>query len=264
MKVSVICPTFNRQDRHANLYQAFIHQDYVDKELLILDDSQEKSEFFSNLNDPKVTYRHTPSPVSSRASVGFKRNLLVEMASGEVIAHFDDDDYYAPTYLTKMIGELGNADLIKLSKWLAWWEFNGTLWLCDTQNVTEVPFVVYGHREVTRFDKMIGQSSEWMKQFNTQNMWGYGFSYVYRKSLWEDCCFENMNFGEDYSLIHQALLMGKIAKHTPDLFQLALHTIHANSTSIIFPQSCLGDKNTAISIVGQESAPWLITNKNSS
>lgn len=45
-KVSVICPTYDRTDKHPLLHQAFSWQTYENKELLVFDDSPEPSSFF--------------------------------------------------------------------------------------------------------------------------------------------------------------------------------------------------------------------------
>ena len=52
-------------------------------------------------------------------SLGAKRNLLVQQARGEMIVHFDDDDYYAPRYLETLIGTLiaQGGDFANLSSW---------------------------------------------------------------------------------------------------------------------------------------------------
>ena len=41
-----------------------------------------------------------------RSSVGVKRNLACEHAEGELIAHFDDDDWYAPNRLSIQVAAL--------------------------------------------------------------------------------------------------------------------------------------------------------------
>src|ERR1700733_11401945 len=132
MTISVICPTYNRPERHKNLYEVFNAQDYKEKELLVFDDSPESSPFFSGLQDQRVKYTHIPS-ISSIAtfSIGVKRNCLVQMASGDIVSHFDDDDYYGPAYLSTMKKLLADSDFVKLSKWLAWREADKTLWECD-------------------------------------------------------------------------------------------------------------------------------------
>ena len=106
MKITIICPTYNRPERHANLYAVFNHQNYSDKELLVMDDSAEKSPFFAELQDDRVTYLH----LTSSSTIGHKRNLMADIAKGEVIAHFDDDDYYAPDYLQTMLQLIDCAD----------------------------------------------------------------------------------------------------------------------------------------------------------
>ena len=50
-------------------------------------------------------------------SVGLKRNLAVHLASGEVVVHADDDDLYAPCYISRMLGTLAGADAATLSSW---------------------------------------------------------------------------------------------------------------------------------------------------
>jgi glycosyltransferase involved in cell wall biosynthesis len=64
------------------------------------------------LDDPRVFYDHRPE----RRSVGMKRNVLISRARGEIIAQFDDDDFYGKGYLSGMISAMrnGDADFVKL------------------------------------------------------------------------------------------------------------------------------------------------------
>lgn len=113
--VSVVTPTrASTQHRHRLLYETYAHQTYPRKELVVLDDSPFPSPFFSSLSDPSVKYTHVPG---APAALGAKRNALADAAEGTVIAHFDDDDYYAPLYLERMVAELEGSRtwLVKLS-----------------------------------------------------------------------------------------------------------------------------------------------------
>ncbi len=251
-KVSIICPTYNRPERHENLYKAFLHQTYENKELLVLDDSPSPSPFFTNLDDPRVKYQN----LSCRATIGYKRNALIGMASGEIIAHFDDDDYYAPNYLSTMVGQLGPADLIKLSKWLAWREIDASFWEWDTRFIGLFHFVVMGNEKSVLTTDLKQTNANDLNSWMDANLWGYGFSYVYRKSLWESCPFENINGGEDYNFVCKARNLGKKISHIPDLGHIAVHTLHPGSTSRIFPQYH-HDSLTRIETVGEKAAPWL-------
>jgi glycosyltransferase involved in cell wall biosynthesis len=54
--------------------------------------------------------------LAARTSIGGKRNLALREAHGEVIAHWDDDDWYAPERLSYQVAPLlsGEADLTGL------------------------------------------------------------------------------------------------------------------------------------------------------
>ena len=255
-KVSIICPTYNRADRHENLYAAFAHQTYENRELLVLDDSFSASPFFVNLKDPRVKYKH----VAQRASIGAKRNSLIEMASGDIIVHFDDDDYYAPEYVAVMVDRLGVADLIKLSRWFAWREIDGSLWEWDTRSLGLFHYVVAGtDKKVTVVDlKEICANDPTFNLANWMDasLWGFGFSYVYRKSLWKECPFEDVSAGEDYRLVKGARELEKILLHTPDFDKIAIHTLHRKSSSKIVPQYH-HDSKEAIEALRKQASAWL-------
>lgn len=251
-KVSVICPTYDRHGYHGKLYTAFATQTYENRELIVLDDSPIVSPLFTNLKDPRVKYLHQ----SERMTVGEKRNRLIELSSGDIIAHFDDDDYYAPTYLAKMLQDLGKADLIKFSKWLAWREVDGSLWEVDSRSVADGHFVVDGNTEVRFYDNFISKLPN-ADLFVEHTLWGYGFSYVYRKLLWRHNPFDHVNFGEDYDFVFRARQSGGVALHQPDAEHLLLHTLHPKSSSKIFPQRHL-DATTALALLGEGVAPWLV------
>ena len=115
--VSVVCPTtVRRRPLHALLYENFAAQAYEPKELCVLDTGgREPSPFFASLRDPRVRYRHVRSDGDGSGDeradfcVGNKRNALVEMARGDVIACFDDDNAYAPLYLDTMVDHLSSS-----------------------------------------------------------------------------------------------------------------------------------------------------------
>jgi glycosyltransferase involved in cell wall biosynthesis len=251
--ISVICPTYNRCERHENLYEAFCQQSYKKRELLVFDDSPRPSPFFSNLADPRVRYTHT----HMRHSIGVKRNLLVQMAVGDVIAHFDDDDYYGRDYLSKMYEQLVGADFVKLSKWLTWRESDGTLWEWDTSILDKTCFWVRATGQVRPLDECENWSEDQVAGYIHASLWGYGFSYVYRKSLWKACPFADMNFGEDYEFIQRCQTKGFQCKCLADLKQIVLHTLHSESASIILPQTKV-DSSCAIKIFGSNVLPWLV------
>src|SRR5262245_4955332 len=91
-------------DRRAFVPQAidyFLRQDYQSKELIIIDDG---SNAIGDLipGDERVRYLR----LTTKMTVGAKRNLACEQAHGEVIAHWDDDDWHAPHRLRYQVEAL--------------------------------------------------------------------------------------------------------------------------------------------------------------
>ncbi len=232
-KISVICPTYARADRHEAIYNAFHNQTHADKEFLILDDSPKPSPFFTQLKDPQVHYKH----ISQRLSIGMKRNELVKMASGEIIAHFDDDDHYAPNYLAFMLNALGERDFVKLSKWRALRELDNSLWEWDA---TELPKYCVSSNTTGYFpvdaEKVARQDPTFsIEKMMEKNLWGYGFSYVYRREVGLAHPFPDLSACEDLAFFESLRISCKCS-HVPDNDHLVIHTLHPESTSRIFPQ----------------------------
>jgi Glycosyltransferases involved in cell wall biogenesis len=106
--VSVVCPTWNRRAFLPYLLYIFQYQDYPAdrRELIILDDSAQSNEdLVAMMVDPaacSVRYVHSPE----RLDLGKKRNMLNEMANGEYIICFDDDDYYAPNKISMQVAAM--------------------------------------------------------------------------------------------------------------------------------------------------------------
>src|SRR5438128_1089434 len=116
MRVSCIMPTRGRREWAAQAVQCFLSQTWPDKELLILDDTDDASfphaagipfPFFSNHAGPPIMYFRR----SERWSIGRKRNELARIASGEAICHFDDDDWAAPDRIATQVRLLEESGL---------------------------------------------------------------------------------------------------------------------------------------------------------
>jgi glycosyltransferase involved in cell wall biosynthesis len=126
--VSCIMPT---RDRRAFVPQAitcFLRQDYARRELVIVDDG---SDAVADLvpDDPRVVYKR----VDRRQLIGEMRNLACELARGRFIAHWDDDDWFAPHRLSYQIGELERhgADLCGTRRLLYLDPVNERAWLLE-------------------------------------------------------------------------------------------------------------------------------------
>jgi glycosyltransferase involved in cell wall biosynthesis len=154
--VSCIMPTANRRQFVPQAIRYFQVQDYPNKELIILDDG---SDSVADLvpSDPRIRYLRQ----ERKSTVGAKRNLACREARGEIIVHWDDDDWISEKRLSYQVKSLieEQADICGLNKVLFFnpasnrcWEYiysNGSRpWvygatLCYTRPSGEqVPFLI--------------------------------------------------------------------------------------------------------------------------
>ena len=101
LKVSAICPTYNRRRYLPTSISLFLAQTLGSSELIIVDDSTESVRDLVP-NHPRIRYTR----LDTRMSTGNKRNLCCEQARGEYIVHWDDDDWQAPNRLEDQVSKL--------------------------------------------------------------------------------------------------------------------------------------------------------------
>jgi glycosyltransferase involved in cell wall biosynthesis len=109
--VSCIMPTRDRLDFVRQSVDYFLRQDYPSRELLIVDDGN--GDLSTQIQqDDRVRYLR----LAPGLSIGAKRNRGCELAKGQLIAQWDDDDWYAPGRLSAQLGPLlsGTADITGL------------------------------------------------------------------------------------------------------------------------------------------------------
>lgn len=101
--VSICTPTFNRRPFVPMMIKCFEHQTYPkDKiEWIIIDDGTDKIEDLV-VHIPQVKY----FKYDEKLTLGKKRNLSNEKASGEIIVYMDDDDYYPPERVSHAVETL--------------------------------------------------------------------------------------------------------------------------------------------------------------
>jgi glycosyltransferase involved in cell wall biosynthesis/GR25 family glycosyltransferase involved in LPS biosynthesis len=224
--VSVITPTHDRAAFLVTARKWFEAQDYPNLEWLILDDGDAPDPAFAT-TPSDIRYHH----VQGRLTIGAKRNWLVEQARGEIIVHFDDDDYYAPNYVSRMVGELDRrqADLLNLRGWwlydlrssfLGYWDLtqkHGLHYRCDSDGVACM--VLDPHNDAGFRD----------------THYGFGFSFAYRRSVWETAPFPDIDFDEDGGFSRTARERF-VVDGFPDTEGLCLHYLHEKSSSRCYPQ----------------------------
>lgn len=110
--VSVIMPTYNRENVIKNAIDSVISQTFSSYELIIIDDGSTdgtenflKNEYNSLLTDKKIKYIKTNNNGVSKA-----RNIGLNNSNGNVIAYLDSDNIWHPDYLEKMIYVLDKSN----------------------------------------------------------------------------------------------------------------------------------------------------------
>ena len=204
--VSIITPTFSRPELLPILCKCVLDQSVSDFEWLVLDDSPAPSAFMRGLSDRRIIYEH----INEKRTIGAKRNHLVQNSRAGVIAQFDDDDFYGQDYLSTMLSAMRerNADIVKLFgfflystryKTFGYWDLTtkfGPHWLWSPAP----PALVM----------MDEQNNGIFKETHL----GFGFSYVFKKTVWEHGKFPDTDFNEDAAFVAAALRHFKLVGPT--------------------------------------------------
>jgi glycosyltransferase involved in cell wall biosynthesis len=232
--VSIITPSHGRPTLLERQHSIVAAQTVDDFEWLILDDSPQPCAYFATLDDPRVRYHHH---AGEKMLVSIKRNWLCERATAPVIAQFDDDDYYAPHYLATMLERLERegTDLVKLSGWFVYSALLRRLGWWDTTNLLGLHFT-FGADPVLR-----GFFNQTAPENMRSNWFGFGFSYVFRKSMWERQPFPPVAYASDSGFVGAAMAKGSRLAHFADTEGLCLHILRMDNMSRSFPQYLLPD-----------------------
>lgn len=229
MKISIITPTCERPNYLRGIYQLIQKQTHQDWEWLIYDTSLQPVQF----SNKKITYIHDRDIVS----IGQKRNRLKEIASGDIIVHFDDDDYYAPTYLESVLKYLDGFSLFTLHSWFSYDSKTEQFYYWDTEELGEVRYCLNAISGSSVREIDFGPHLQHQKEdLNQKGREGYGFSFAYTKEVALAFFFEDLDVAEDRLFFENLKMKGELIKTMPDQKGMAIHVIHNSNTSAEFPQ----------------------------
>ncbi len=175
--VSCIMPTYNRRAFVAQAISYFRRQEYPSKELIVVDDGSERVRDLV-ATDPRIRY----IGLRTRTSVGEKRNIAISESSGDIIAHWEDDDWYDETRLSYQIGPLlsGIADITALRMSFMYDLLSDFMWFVD-DDLFKLMFVGGIHTGTI----------------------------VYRKDLWGlGAAFPPVDLAEDVAFIRHRIVQG--------------------------------------------------------
>jgi glycosyltransferase involved in cell wall biosynthesis len=230
--VSIITPTAKRHRFLPAIARCVLKQT-VDWEWLVHDNGPAPSQFMIDLcaRDPRVRYFHSEI---ERASIGAKRNFLIGEARGEIIAHFDDDDYYAPHYLADMIRIMREqrAHLIKLSDFYL---YAPHLDFFGYSKLTESPGAYY----LVTWETVSRREMPADLEAGIDLMVLYGFSCVYERIITQGNAFGDVSLYEDDAFMRKAIQDGRKIIAVDDQDASCLHLVHPDSTASSFSQFSL-------------------------
>lgn len=171
--VSCIMPTADREQYVPFAINYFLEQDYPNIELIIIDDGKNSVAHLIP-EHPQIWYYYT-SPLGS---IGLKRNYACEKANGQIIVHWDDDDWHAKDWISAQVHFLLNSDAD----------------LCGIQHVRYYSAIMNIFCTITR-----------LYQGNTDPMnWVHGATLGYWKSFWKKHPFKDLQKGEDDDFIQNS------------------------------------------------------------
>ncbi|HEV8400840.1 MAG TPA: glycosyltransferase [Gemmatimonadales bacterium] len=190
--VSCIMPTHNRRVFVPRAVAQFLTQDYAHRELIIVDDG---TDIVADLipPDPRIRYVR----YERRLALGAKRNAACELARGELIAHWDDDDWMASwriAYQVRAMREHPDADICGLAR-------------------------------ILFYDPNQHRAFEYAPE-PTAPRWVAGGTMCYRRAWWEAHRFADIDRGEDTRFV-RAVPQDRILPLPDQRFYVA--TMHAGS-----------------------------------
>jgi glycosyltransferase involved in cell wall biosynthesis len=159
--VTCIMPTRDRRRFVPRAIEYFRRQDYDERELIIVDDGEDS---VADLVPADARIRYVR--LDAARTVGAKRNIACEMASGVAIAHWDDDDWSAPSRLSRQMALIADAPH---------------------------PAVCGASRPVF----YAPPDRAWRFQYRDGRPWVHGATMCYHAALWRERPFIDRSLGED-------------------------------------------------------------------
>jgi glycosyltransferase involved in cell wall biosynthesis len=175
--LSCIMPTYNRRPFIRLALTRFREQTYPNRELVVVDDGRDPVGDLLQ-DEPAVRYFR----IEGRLPIGAKRNRACAEARGEIVVHWDDDDWYAPDRLERQAAPIlrGEADITGL----------------ENRFVLQVP-----HRRFWTVDARLHRS-----MFVGDV---HGGTLAFRRSIWAGGIrYPEVDLAEDAMLLQQALARG--------------------------------------------------------
>lgn len=124
--VTCLCLTKDRRQWLPKAIECFQAQTYPNRELLIVADGDDVTDLVPN--DTRIRLLR----ITSGFLIGAKRNFGVGRALGDIVAHWDDDDYSAPGRLADQVNRMQSENksvtgyhTMRFTDGTKWWLYRG-------------------------------------------------------------------------------------------------------------------------------------------
>lgn len=186
--VSCIMPTRDRRRYVPLAIAGFLRQDHPAKELVVVDSGTDPVADLIPAGVP-VRYHRVAGPIP----VGSARNIACDLAVGTLIVHWDDDDWQCPDRLSRQVAALapGRADICGTTSALYYRAVDETAW---------------------RFAWPAGRPR-----------WFSGQALAYRRELWADTPFYDLEQGEDHAFVAKTAARSRAVALAGDLLVAMAH-----------------------------------------
>lgn len=188
--VSCAMITIDRADFVRQAIAYFDAQQYPNRELVIVDDGAQSVASLCQGRDD-IRYVRCERPLA----LGAKRNIACREASGDLIVHWDDDDWHAPWRLNNQVRALA-----------------------DPQHQ------LCGLNRLVYFDPVANQA--WLYRYASVggHPWMSGGTFCFRREWWEASPFEEEHFsGEDNAFFSQLAPAQVVPVEDESIFVALLH-----------------------------------------
>jgi glycosyltransferase involved in cell wall biosynthesis/GT2 family glycosyltransferase len=217
--VSCVMPTRDRQSFIPRAIAAYLSQDHPWRELVILDDGEHSIAPLVP-DDPRIRYERVPQ----RMVLGAKRNLACESARGDVILHWDDDDWYPPDRISRQVAALraSDADVCGVNSLLFWDPVARTAW-----RYTYPP--------------------------EDGRPWVAGSSMCYTRAFWERNRFDAVSTGEDTRMLWRSR-SPRVVAIDGDLVVALIHSGNTAGKNTGGSRWRRADEDEVLQLMGEDNA----------
>ena len=187
--VSCLMPTRDRRTYVQRAIRHFLRQTYSNRELVVVDDGDDCVEDLIP-PDPRVRYHRAPR----QRSLGTKRNLACSLARGELLAHWDDDDWTADDRIARQTAAL----------------------------LASAEAEMCGLAALRFFDPAARRAWEY-RWTDARRPWVAGGTMLFRRRLWERKPFPELNEGEDTRYVWSLPPAAVLNVAAPELYAALVH-----------------------------------------